>query len=42
MDKGHTLTGTGAPDEKRKVARETARARAQSRRVPVAANPSPR
>ncbi|HET7233156.1 MAG TPA: NADH-quinone oxidoreductase subunit NuoH [Longimicrobium sp.] len=42
MDRGHTLTGTGAPDEKRKLARETARARAQSRRVPVAANPSPR
>ncbi|HWK90189.1 MAG TPA: NADH-quinone oxidoreductase subunit NuoH [Longimicrobium sp.] len=42
MDKGHTLTGTGAPDEKRKLARDAARARAQSRRVPVAGNPSPR
>jgi NADH-quinone oxidoreductase subunit H len=42
MDKGHTLTGTGAPDEKRKLARDVARARAQSRRVPVAGNPSPR
>ena len=38
MDRGHTLTGTGAVEEKRRVAREAARARAQSRRVPVAAN----
>jgi NADH-quinone oxidoreductase subunit H len=38
MDKGHTLTGTGAVEEKRRVAREAARARAQARRVPVAAN----
>jgi NADH-quinone oxidoreductase subunit H len=38
MDKGHTLTGTGAVEEKRRIAREAARARAQSRRVPVAVN----
>jgi NADH-quinone oxidoreductase subunit H len=38
MDKGHTLTGTGAVEEKRRVAREAARARAQARRVPVAVN----
>lgn len=38
MDRGHTLRGTGAMEEKRRVAREAARARAQSRRVPVAAN----
>ncbi|HEX6748675.1 MAG TPA: NADH-quinone oxidoreductase subunit NuoH [Longimicrobium sp.] len=38
MDKGHTLTGTGAREEKRRIAREAARARAQARRVPVAAN----
>jgi len=38
MDRGHTLVGTGSIEEKRRVAREAARARAQSRRVPVAAN----
>jgi NADH-quinone oxidoreductase subunit H len=42
MDKGHTVVGTGAPDEKRRLAREHARARAQSRRVAVGGNPSPR
>ena len=42
MDKGHTLTGTGSPDEKRRAAREVGRARAQQRRVPVGGNPSPR
>jgi NADH-quinone oxidoreductase subunit H len=38
MDRGHTLVGTGSIEEKRRLAREAARARAQSRRVPVAAN----
>jgi len=38
MDRGHTLSGTGSMEEKRRVAREAARARAQSRRVPVAVN----
>ena len=38
MDRGHTLEGTGSMEEKRRVAREAARARAQSRRVPVAVN----
>jgi NADH-quinone oxidoreductase subunit H len=38
MDRGHTLAGTGSMEEKRRVAREAARARAQSRRVPVAVN----
>jgi len=38
MDRGHTLQGTGSMEEKRRVAREAARARAQTRRVPVAAN----
>jgi NADH-quinone oxidoreductase subunit H len=38
MDRGHTLSGTGSMEEKRRVAREAARARAQTRRVPVAVN----
>jgi NADH-quinone oxidoreductase subunit H len=38
MDRGHTLAGTGSMEEKRRVAREAARARAQKRRVPVAVN----
>ncbi|HEV7590109.1 MAG TPA: NADH-quinone oxidoreductase subunit NuoH [Longimicrobium sp.] len=38
MDRGHTLAGTGSMEEKRRVAREAARARAQTRRVPVAVN----
>jgi NADH-quinone oxidoreductase subunit H len=38
MDRGRTLEGTGSMEEKRRIAREAARARAQSRRVPVAAN----
>ena len=38
MDRGHTLEGTGSMEEKRRVAREAARARAQTRRVPVAVN----
>jgi len=38
MDRGHTLEGTGSMEEKRRMAREAARARAQTRRVPVAAN----
>jgi NADH-quinone oxidoreductase subunit H len=38
MDRGHTLQGTGSLEEKRRMAREAARARAQTRRVPVAAN----
>lgn len=36
MDRGHTLTGTGSMEEKRRVAREAARAR--SRKVPVPAS----
>jgi NADH-quinone oxidoreductase subunit H len=38
MDRGHTLEGTGSMEEKRRIAREAARARAQTRRVPVAVN----
>jgi NADH-quinone oxidoreductase subunit H len=38
MDRGHTLEGTGSMEEKRRMAREAARARAQTRRVPVAVN----
>jgi NADH-quinone oxidoreductase subunit H len=34
MDRGHTVVGTGAVEEKRRLAREAARARAL-RRVPV-------
>jgi NADH-quinone oxidoreductase subunit H len=40
MDRGHTLTGTGAMEEKRRSAREAARARV-TRKVPVAANARP-
>ena len=35
MDRGRTLTGTGALDERREMARAAARARAQQRRVAV-------
>lgn len=37
MDRGRVLTGTGSAEEKRRQAREVARARAQARRVPVGA-----
>ncbi|HEX2204767.1 MAG TPA: NADH-quinone oxidoreductase subunit NuoH [Longimicrobium sp.] len=37
MDRGRVLTGTGSAEEKRRHAREVARARAQARRVPVGA-----